>query len=96
MSDMEKILRETEKALHVEYQTLSGLTPTDRRIVFSERLHGTHVALLSVNFVINGDDLDARKDADEKIRELINALMEENCEKYWEEAKNESKSDNEG
>ena len=88
MSDMDKILRETEKALHVEYQTLSGHTPEDRRFIFSERLHGTHVALLSANFVLNGDDLDARKDADGKIRELINALMEENYEKYWEEARN--------
>ena len=89
MNDFDKILAETEKALHVEYAMLSGLTPEDRRFIFSERLHGTHVALLSVNFVINGDDLDARKDADEKIRELISGLMEENCEKYWEEARNE-------
>lgn len=83
MNDMDKILRETEKALHVEYATLSGQTPEHRRDVFAERLHGTHVALLSANFVINSDDLDARKEADGKIRELITDLMEENYDKYW-------------
>lgn len=83
MNDMDKILRETEKAVHVEYEMLSGLKPAVRLDVFSERLHGTYLALLSVNQVLTGDTPEYITYC-EKVREFMNKLMSENCEKFRE------------
>ena len=84
MSDMDKILRETEKAVHLEYELLSGLEPGERKDRFAERLHGTHLTLLTVNQVLTGDKPEEYKASCEKIREFIDDLMEENAEKFRE------------
>ena len=88
MSDMDKILAETEKAVRLEYNLLSAHDPEERRDIFVERLHGAHCVLVTVNLVLNQEDPEGRKAASEKIKELMHILTDETYENYWEEARN--------
>ena len=83
MNDMDKILEQTEKAVRLEFSLLSSLEPEERKDVLCNRLHGTHVALISVNQILNsGEDHNA---ASKKITELMNKLSDEILENFMEE-----------
>lgn len=83
MNDFDKILEQTEKAVRLEFSLLSSLEPEERKDVLCNRLHGTHIALITFNQVMNsGGDLD---EAGRKIKELMDKLSDEILENFMEE-----------
>ena len=89
MNDFDKILRETEKAVRLEYNMLSAHEPAERKGIFIERLHGALCVLVTVNLVLNQDNAEELKACSQKITELMHILTDETYENYWEEARNE-------